>query len=122
MKQITLLPADTYKVINKSIITEHEKKLIVNLYQPIIGPIAVSLYFTFISDLDKMENKSTIYTHHHLMIILKSGLDIIKKAASSLEAVGLIKTFVKLNDNQNDYIYELQNPELILCNILCPSH
>ena len=110
MKQITLLPADSYRVINKTIITEFEKKLVVNLYQPIIGPIAVSLYLTFLSDLDKMENLSTIYTHHHLMILLKSGLDIIKKATSSLEAVGLIKTFVKLNDNQNDYIYELYSP------------
>ena len=110
MKQITLLPADSYRIINKSIITEYDKRIIVNLYQPIIGPIAVSLYFTFLSDLDKMENISNLYTHHHLMIILKSGLDIIKKASMSLEAVGLIKTFVKVNDNQNDYVYELYSP------------
>ena len=110
MKQITLLPADSYRVINKSIITEYEKRLIVNLYQPIIGPVAVSVYFTFLSELDKMENLSGIYTHHHLMITLKSGLDIIKKAQTSLEAVGLIKTFIKVNDNQNDYVYELYSP------------
>lgn len=112
MKQITLLPADSYRIINKSVITEFEKRVVYNLYQPIIGPIAVSLYFTFLSDLDKNDNYSNIYTHHHLMINLKSGLDIIKKASASLEAVGLIKTFVKQNENQNDYVYELYSPML----------
>ncbi len=83
MKAITLLPADTYKVINKTIISEYDKKIIINLYQPIIGPLAVSLYFTFISDLNKQELFSETYSHHHLMITLKSGVDIIKQACKS---------------------------------------
>ena len=110
MKTITLLPADLYKVVNRTIITEYDRKVIVNLYQPIIGPIAVSLYFSFVSDLDKLENSSSIYSHHHLMITLKSGLDVIKKARESLESVGLLKTFVKEDENQNKYVYELYSP------------
>lgn len=109
MKTITLLPADLYKVVNKTIITDYDKKVIVDLYQPIIGPFSVSLYFTFISELEKFDT-SRVLTHHHLMIIMKSGLDIIKKACESLESVGLIKTFVKIEDNQNKYIYELYSP------------
>ena len=66
MKQITLLPADVYFVINKTIISEFDKKVIIDLYQPIIGPLAVSLYFSFISDLDNLEVNSKIYSHHHL--------------------------------------------------------
>lgn len=110
MKQITLLPADVYFVINKTIISEFDKKVIIDLYQPIIGPLAVSLYFSFISDLDNLEVNSKIYSHHHLMVNLKNGLDVIKQARESLESVGLIKTFVKINDNQNNYIYELFSP------------
>ena len=110
MKQVTLLPADTYRVINKTILNDFDKKVIVNLYQPIIGPLAVSLYLSLISDLDKKETISLNYSHHHLMIILKSGLDVIKQARSSLEAVGLIKTLVKEDANQNDYIYEIFSP------------
>ena len=110
MKQITLLPADTYKVINKTIINEYDKKVIINLYQPIIGPIAVSLYLTLIADLNKSETISINYTHHHLMISLKNGLDVIKQARNSLESVGLIKTLVKVNDNLNNYIYEIYSP------------
>lgn len=110
MKQITLLPADTYRVINKTIINEYDKKVIINLYQPIIGPIAISLYLTLIADLNKFESISNEYTHHHLMISLKNGLDVLKKAFSSLESVGLIKTLVKVDEHINDYIYELYSP------------
>lgn len=110
MKQVTLLPADTYKVINKTILNQHEKNVIINLYQPIIGPIAVSLYMTLISDLDKFNRISRTYSHHHLMISLKNGLDVIKQARSSLESVGLIKTHVKVDSNANDYVYEIYSP------------
>ena len=31
MKQITLLPADTYKVVNRTILSDYDKKVIINL-------------------------------------------------------------------------------------------
>lgn len=49
------------------------------------------------------------FTHHHLMTILKSNLEIIKHARESLEAVGLVKTYLK-EGNINHYIYELYSP------------
>lgn len=107
---MNLLPADTYIVENSSILTEIDKKVIINLYEPIIGSNSVSLYLTLWSDLDKMELISSNYTHHHLMTILKSNLENIKIARESLEAVGLIKTFVKESDSINEYIYELYSP------------
>lgn len=110
MKAITLLPADNYRVVNKTILTDYDKKVIINLYQPIIGPMAVSLYLTLISDLTTCENLSIVYSHHHLMISLKSGLDVIKQARSALESVGLIKTLVKVDENLNNYIYEIYSP------------
>lgn len=107
---MNLLPADTYIVENSSVLTEIDKKVIINLYEPIIGSNSVSLYLTLWSDLDKMELISSNYTHHHLMTILKSNLENIKIARESLEAVGLIKTFVKESDSINEYIYELYSP------------
>ena len=65
MKLITLLPADTYTVINKTIITEEDRKNIISLYEPIIGPIAVCLYFNLLRDLRLNEFISKDYTHHH---------------------------------------------------------
>lgn len=105
-----LLPADTYTVVNQTILTELDKKTLISLYEPIIGPIAVSLYLTFWSDLDKLELMSRDYTHHHLMTILKCPLENILNARKSLEAVGLIKSFIKINENINEYLYELYSP------------
>ena len=109
MKTISLLPADTYIVINKSIISEDDKKNIVSLYEPIIGPIAVALYFTLLRDIHLMEFMSNDYTHHHLMKIMKSSIEIIKIARESLEGVGLLKTYFKEGE-VNSYVYELYSP------------
>lgn len=109
MKVITLLPADTYTIVKKSIITEEDKKNIIALYEPIIGPIAVSLYFTFLRDIRLLDYISTDYTHHHLMSTMKSSLDIIKIARESLEGVGLLKSYFKPGE-PNSYVYELYSP------------
>lgn len=110
MQKISLLPADSYIVVNKTILTEVDKKNLINLYEPIIGPLPISLYLTLWSDLDKTETMSKDYTHHHLMTFLKTKLDDIKEARKALEAVGLIKTYLKKEDNLNHYIYELFSP------------
>ena len=109
MKLISLLPADTYTVVNKSIITEDDKKNIISLYEPIIGPIAISLYFTLLRDIRLLEFISTDYTHHHLMTIMKSSIEIIKIARESLEGVGLLKSYFKEGE-PNSYVYELYSP------------
>ena len=109
MRIITLLPADTYTVVNKSIITENDCKNIISLYEPIIGPIAVSLYFTLIRDIRLTDYLSNDFTHHHLMTIMKSSIDVIRMARESLEGVGLLKTYYKEGDN-NSYVYELYSP------------
>lgn len=109
MNIISLLPADTYTVVNKSIITEDDKKNIISLYEPIIGPIAVSLYFTLLRDIKLMEFISKDYTHHHLMTIMKSSIDTIRIARESLEGVGLLKSYYKEGE-PNSYVYEIYSP------------
>ena len=106
---VTLLPADTYNVFCRSIITEEDKKNIISLYEPIIGYAAVALYFTLLHDLRLLDVISTEYTHHHLMTIMKSSLENIKIARDSLEGIGLLKTYYKEGDT-NSYIYELYSP------------
>ena len=110
MKTITLLPADIYKVYSQTLLNGIDRKVLINLYQPIVGLNAISLFFTLWSDLDKEEVVSCKCTHHHLMTILKSDLETIKNARKSLEAVGLIKSYLKIGENVNEYIYELYSP------------
>lgn len=103
MKKINLLPADCYIVINKTIITDTDKKNLINLYEPIIGALPICLYLTLIADLDRSETMSKDYNHHHLMSILKLSLNDLKEARKSLEAVGLLKTYLKVNQNLLNY-------------------
>lgn len=105
-----IFPADIYVVVNQTILTEVDKKNLISLYEPIIGPTAISLYLTLWSDLDKLEYISKSFTHHHLMTILKSSLNDILSARKSLEALGLLKSFVKKNENISEYLYELYSP------------
>lgn len=104
-----VLPADSYVVVNKTILNESDRKIITMLYQPIIGYTAVSLYFTLKDDLLKTELMSSELTHHHLMATMQLKLEDIVKAREKLEAVGLIKTYFR-EDHVNNYIYMLFSP------------
>ena len=109
MKEINILPADTFVVVNRTILSQNDRKIISMLYQPIIGSLATSLYYTLWADLDKTELLSNEYTHHHLMTSLRIKMDSIVIARQKLEAVGLLKTFIK-KGNINSYVYELYSP------------
>lgn len=104
-----LMPADTYIVLNKTILTDYDRKLLITLYQPIIGAVAVSLYLTLWSYLNKNDLSSNEWTHHHLMTSMGFKLSIILEARNKLEAIGLLKTYYK-EDNINNYLYLLYSP------------
>ena len=80
MKQVNLLPADTYIVVNNTILKNDDRLLLTMLYQPIIGGIAINLYFTMWSTLDKRELISSEWTHHHLMSSMRVDLETLLQA------------------------------------------
>lgn len=104
-----LLPADTFVVVNKTVLNDQDRKILTMLYQPIIGSNSISLFFTLWSYLDKLELMSIECTHHHLMMSMRNRLEEIIEAREKLEAIGLIRTYIK-KDNINNYIYELYSP------------
>ena len=106
---ITLLPADTYIVVNKTILSDESRKILNILYQPIIGSIATNLYFTLWVNLDKNEIISTDQTHNNLANSMQLSISEIKDARNKLEAVGLLKTYIK-KSSINQYIYEIYSP------------
>lgn len=109
MQTRTILPADTYTVINKTVIHDSDRKLVSMLYQPIIGYTAVSLYLTLLDDLDRSDVMSHDLTHHHLMATMQLKLDDIVVAREKLEACGLLKTYFKAG-NINQYVYLIYSP------------
>lgn len=108
MKSI-LLPADTFIVVNKTILTEFDRRILINLYQPIIGANSISLYLSLWAFLDKNELFSLELNHHQLMTMTQFSLDDIIASREKLEGIGLIKTYYK-KDNINNYVYELYSP------------
>ncbi len=106
----SLLPADTYIVINKTILNDTDRKVLTMLYQPIIGSLSTNLYNTLCLNLDKNEFMSDEFTHHSLMVNNKISLEDILVAREKLEGVGLLKTFIKEKEDSNSYVYELFSP------------
>lgn len=109
MEPKTILPADTYSIIEKTVLTDFERKTVISLYEPIIGANAVGLYFTLWQDLERCKGTDTKFNHHHLMSTLKLGLEPVTAARKSLEAMGLLRTYYKEGET-NDYVYEIYSP------------
>ena len=105
----SILPADTYKVFNRAFTQDREKDVLVSLYQPIIGVLAVNLYLTLTNDLMDDKIESEYLPHQHLIGLMGINLEKIVDARKKLEAVGLLKTFYR-EDTINNYIYVLYAP------------
>ena len=109
MEKYSLMPADSYVVINKTILHDEDRKIITSLYLPIIGIEAVMLYFTLWADLDNAQIVSKDFSHQKLISTLRMTVSEIESARRKLEAIGLIKTLIKTG-SVNNYIYELYSP------------
>ncbi len=109
MNKVTLLPADIYQVVNKSLLTEIDKLVLTLAYMPIIGNTAVTLYLTLFNELKASSYISNEFNHHHLMTCMSLNLESIKEARIKLEGIGLLKTYF-MEGNVNSYVYELYSP------------
>lgn len=104
-----VLPADTFVAINRTILNDQDRKLLVMLYQPVIGYRAISLYFTLWNYFDRKDFLSCECTHHQLMTSMQLKLSDIVESREKLEAMGLIKSYMK-KGNINNFVYELYSP------------
>ena len=105
----TILPADTFVVVNKTVLHNSDRKILNLLYQPLVGNTAISLYFTLWSYLDKYELISNEWSHSHVLNNMMITVNEFDDARVKLEALGLIKTYLK-KGSVNNYIYELYSP------------
>ncbi|MDD2392102.1 MAG: DnaD domain protein [Bacilli bacterium] len=105
----SIVPIDRFVVVNKSILTDNDRKNLLMLYQPIIGFTSVNLYFTLWTYLEKSEIISEEFDHYSILENMKISLIEFVEAKEKLEALGLIKTYFK-NGEINNYLYELYSP------------
>ncbi len=104
-----IVSKDIYVVLNKTILNESDRDILVTLYQPVIGSMPINLYFTLWSNLDKTRVISGEYLHEQLIRNLGINISTFMESREKLEAVGLLKTYVK-KDTVNNYVYELYSP------------
>ena len=103
-----VLPADTFVIVNKTVLQD-ERRILVSLYEPLIGALAINLYNTLWTYLDHLEIISTEYTHNTLLNSMMITINEMLDARRKLEAIGLLKTYVKKGD-VNNFVYELYSP------------
>jgi len=103
-----VLPADTFIVINKTAIQD-DSRILVCLYQPLIGAVALNMYNALCVHLDKLEMMSVEHTHNALLNNMLVSINELTDARIKLEGIGLIKTYVK-QGSVNNYVYELYSP------------
>ena len=72
--KMNVLPADTYIVINKTVLSDQDRRILIMLYQPIIGSEAINLYFSLWSSLERNEIMSQECNHHQLMTSMRKKL------------------------------------------------
>ena len=101
MERYNLLPADTYVVINKTILHDEDRKILTSLYLPVIGMEAVMLYFSFWADLDNAEIVSKDFSHQKLVSNLRMTIGEIE----SLEVNSNGYRVMLINNSGQDWLW-----------------
>ncbi|PLR98103.1 replication initiation and membrane attachment family protein [Bacillus sp. T33-2] len=105
-----ILPVDQYSVTASGLLNDYDRKVLTFLYQPLIGPVCLSLYMTLWTELEENRLWSEAASHHGLMTIMDMNLKEIYNARLKLEGMGLLKAFMKNGEEGRAFIYELQAP------------
>lgn len=100
---------DFYEIRVASLITNLDRDSLLELYQPIIGAPAASLYLT-LSTQNKSNGGSILKTEQLLKSMQLSAGEFYS-ARRYLEAVGLIRTYESVIEDVRCYIYVIYSPK-----------
>ncbi|SFB17157.1 MULTISPECIES: replication initiation and membrane attachment family protein [unclassified Bacillus (in: firmicutes)] len=105
-----IIPIDRYTVAANGLLHEYDRKVLTFLYQPLIGAQCLSLYMTLWAEVEENRLWSESSSHHILMNLMDMNLKDIHAARLKLEGIGLLKVFMKVEEEERSFIYELQPP------------
>ncbi len=99
-------PNTKFELCRMQMVTMEELQILTLLYQPLIGPVAVSLYLT----LNTLANRSHSfeYDHHFLLQMLNLSIEDVLELRYKLEAVGLVQVY--LDKEEQVLTYRLKKP------------
>ncbi len=103
-----LRPKDGFEVIKHFQLTSEHLEILNRLFTPLIGLQSIGLYH-FMNQFVDNDNHITL-THYIFMNELKINLLDFRKHMDYLEAIGLVKTFVKHNEKHTHFVYQLVQP------------
>ena len=92
-----------------TLLADYDHDVLANLYEPLIGFKAFALYLSFWSE-GKMEKVTSISTHEDFLLKLKMSTSDFLEARKTLEAIGLLKSYVS-KDSNKIYTYVLYAPK-----------
>ena len=93
-----------------SLIADYDVETIANLYQPIVGHQAISLYITLWSEA-KNQKITPLISHEQLFSRMQIVPGEFVEARKALEAVGLIQTYLEKASDMNVYHYAIFSPK-----------
>ena len=105
-----LYMSDVYRVELLYPNDETSLDILYYLYQPIIKSRALQLYMTMNTESKRMASYLKPAPLSRLVSFLSISLLDIEKDLKTLEAIGLLKTYVKHHDHLTYYVFQLQNP------------
>ena len=112
MRKIPLTIEDTYEIVAISIFHEYDRKILVRLYQPIIGYESTILYFNLWSELEgdlmltRFEKK-----HERLISMMQCSIQTVEESLLRLEAIGLVQTYMQQTQEGRRFVYFLRSPK-----------
>lgn len=124
-----LYMSDLYRVEHFYPLDEVQNDTLYYLYQPLLGGAAIQFYMMMYTESKRMRYHLQPSSLSRLVSFLQMSLIDIERAVRALEAIGLLKTYMKHEKEFTYYLYQLQSPlsvkaffkNQILCSLLQES-
>ncbi|MDT3996010.1 DnaD domain protein [Mammaliicoccus fleurettii] len=101
-------PSDGFYVKSNYNYTHVHQDILISLYTPLIGTDAIGVYL-YLSQFN-YHNEIEAYNHYTIMNDLKINLSSFRDSLDLLEGIGLLKTFFKTNQQEQTFVYMLEQP------------
>lgn len=105
-----VLLSDKYQIKLASLVSNVDKDVIVELYQPLIGANATILYLTLLKQ-ERNACAQETYLTNNLLTSMQISCDQFYSARKFLEGVGLLRSYLKNEDGERSLIYVLYAPK-----------
>lgn len=102
---------DIYEIRIASLVSNVDKDVIIELYQPLIGSTATILYLTLLKQKRNEDDEEIVFTHEHLMALMQISPTALINARHALEGVGLLRSYEKQEGEGCYYIYVIYAPK-----------